>query len=266
MAKKLVTDTHLSNIADAIRTKNGTSNKYTPATMANAILAFPVATDYNWMGLNVECLSSSFYHSVIYVPSTTYEGWAASTTAKALVASKNMTAFTASSMDSYAYMIRWTVETNISYLSTATLKAFPIRAINLFDQQIIRRPSSLSNIQISAFNSATTINPLALGWMQYYNTSGSLTYTWAATYGFYGSVVAPAITNSTSANITVTPRVPSLYTRCSSTLFATARKEDVDIANTYYTIHAELYRMDANCCERQRYGSLVDIINRQEET
>ena len=261
MGKKIVTDTHLYNIADAIRTKNGTSNKYTPATMASAILAFPTATDYNWMGPNVECLSSSFYHSVVYAPSTTYENWTASTTAKALVASKNMTAFTAENMDEYAYLIRWIVETNISYLSTATLQAFPIRAINLFDQQIIRRPSSLSNIQISAFNSAVTINPLALGWMQYYNTSGSLTYTWAAAYGFYGAVVAPAITNSTSTNITVTPRVPSLYTRCSSTLFAVDRKPEVDIANTYYTIHAELYKMDANCCERQRYADLVDIIN-----
>lgn len=265
MSKKLVTTTHLSNIADAIRAKNGTSNKYTPATMASAILAFPAATDYNWMGANVECLSSSFYHSVVYAPAATYSAWTASTTAKALQASKNMTSFIASSMDSYAYLIRWTVDTQISYLSTATLQAFPIRAINLFDQQIIRRPSSLSNIQISTFNSATTINPVALGWMQYYNTSGSLTYTWAAAYGFYGAVVAPAITNSTSANITVTPRVPSLYTRCSSTIFAVGRKADVDIANTFYTVHAELYRMDANCCERQRYADLIDVINSQED-
>lgn len=266
MAKKLVTDTHLSNIANAIRTKNGTSNKYTPSTMASAILAFPAATDYNWMGANVECLSSSFYHSVVYVPSTTYEAWTASTTAKALVASKNMTAFTASDMDHYAYLIRWIIETNISHLSTATLQAFPTRAINLLDQQIIRRPSSLSNIQASAFNSAITINPVGIGWMQYYNTSGSLTYTWAAAYGFYGTLVAPAITNSTSANITVTPRVPSLYTRCSSTIFAVGRKEEVDVANTFYTIHAELYRTDADCCERQRFESLVDIINGQEES
>lgn len=266
MAKKaLVSKDNLKNIADAIRAKNGTSNKYTPRNMASAIMAFPAAVDYNWMGTNVECLSSSFYHSVVYVPSTTYEGWTASTTAKALVTSKNMTAFTASSMDSYAYLIRWTIDTNISYLSTATLQAFPTRAINVLDQQIIRRPSSLSNIQASAFNSAITVNPLALGWTQYYNTSGSLTYTWAATYGFYGALVAPAIANSTSTNITVTPRVPSLYTRCSSTIFAVDRKEDVDIENTYYTVHAELYRMDANCCERQRFASLVDIINTTEE-
>ena len=261
MSKKLVTTTHLSNIADAIRSVNGTSNKYTPATMASAILAFPESVQYNWMGPNMECISSSFYHSVVYVPSTTYANWTASTTAKALVASKNMTSFIASDMDHYAYTIRWIVETNISYISTATLKAFPVRAINLFDQQIIRRPSSMDNIYASTFNSAVTVNPVALGWMRYYNTSGTLTYTWAAAYGFYGAVVGPAITNSTSTNVTVTPRVPSLYTRCSSTIFATARKPEVDVANTYYTIHAELYRTDADCCELQRYADLVDLIN-----
>ena len=143
MAQKLVTDTHLINIADAIRLKNNSSSKYTPATMVSAIEAIPTAVPYNWMGSNVECLSSSFYYSVVYAPSTTYANW----------------------------------------------------------------------------------------------------------------------TTSTTANVTVTPRVPSLYTRCSSTIFATARKPEVDIENTYYTIHAGLYRMDADCCERQRYGSLVDLIN-----
>lgn len=37
MAKGLVTDTYLSNIADAIRTKNGTETQYKPSEMAAAI-------------------------------------------------------------------------------------------------------------------------------------------------------------------------------------------------------------------------------------
>ena len=37
MAKVLVTDTHLTNIADAIRDKKGTSDTYKPSEMANAI-------------------------------------------------------------------------------------------------------------------------------------------------------------------------------------------------------------------------------------
>ena len=261
MAQKLVTDTYLSNIADAIRSVNGTSNKYTPATMASAILAFPLAVSYNWMGPNMECISSSFYHSTVYLSTTAYSTWTASTTAKALVASKNLTAFSASNISQYAYLIRWIIEANVSYISGATLQAFPIREINLLDQQIILRPSNTTAIAASSFTSAVYVNPLSLGWMRYYNASGSLTYTWAAAYGFYGTIVAPAITNSTAATPTVTFRVPSLYTRCSSTLFATGRKSQVDISNTYFTVHANLYRTDADCCERQRYADLVDLIN-----
>ena len=41
MAKVLVTDTNLTNIANAIRGKNGTQTTYTPAEMAAAITAIP---------------------------------------------------------------------------------------------------------------------------------------------------------------------------------------------------------------------------------
>lgn len=37
MARGLVTDTYLTDIADAIRTKNGTETQYKPSEMANAI-------------------------------------------------------------------------------------------------------------------------------------------------------------------------------------------------------------------------------------
>ena len=37
MAKVLVTDTHLTDIANAIRDKNGSTDTYKPSEMANAI-------------------------------------------------------------------------------------------------------------------------------------------------------------------------------------------------------------------------------------
>ena len=48
MSKVLVTDTYLTNIADAIRTKNGGSSQYTPGQMAAAILALPEKVDEQW--------------------------------------------------------------------------------------------------------------------------------------------------------------------------------------------------------------------------
>ena len=41
MAKVLVSESNLQNIANAIRGKNGTSNKYNPSQMANAIQNLP---------------------------------------------------------------------------------------------------------------------------------------------------------------------------------------------------------------------------------
>ena len=41
MAKVLVSESNLTNIANAIRSKNGSSNTYTPAQMGPAILAIP---------------------------------------------------------------------------------------------------------------------------------------------------------------------------------------------------------------------------------
>jgi hypothetical protein len=41
MAKVLISDTNLTNIANAIRTVNGTSNTYTPSQMSTAITNIP---------------------------------------------------------------------------------------------------------------------------------------------------------------------------------------------------------------------------------
>ena len=263
MSKKvLISKQNIQNIADAIRTKAGTSSKYTPIAMPSAILAFPASVPYNWMGANVECISSNFYSSTIYLNTTTYSTWTASTTAKSLKATTSLDVFTATDMNQYAYLIRWVVEATVSYLSTATLKVLPLKEINLFDQYVIKRPSSLDNIENYNFNSAIYVNTQALSWMRYYNASGDATYTWAAAYGFYAGAPTPAFTGSTNTSPSVTFKTPSLYARCSSTLFSVDRYNDIDINNTYWHMHAELYRMDASdCAMHQRYKYLMDRIN-----
>ena len=248
----------MTNIADAIRYKSGTSEAFKPAIMASAIMSLP-GGPYNWMGSNVEFIST-LYSSIIYLPSS-YNSWTASTTAKAFVGSKALSTFTATNMSDYAYMLRWIVEANVSHLSTATLVTLPTREINIIDQVIMRRPTALSHISADNFNGNLYINELGLSWMQYYNSAGTFTYTWAATYGFYGAATAPAFNSTTALSPTVTPKTPILYARCSSTIFATARAVDIDTSNTYWNMVCMLYRMNADCCLRQRYEELVDVIN-----
>ena len=261
MGQILVTDTNLTNIANAIRNKNGTTNKYTPANMASAINAIPGGA-FNWMGDSVECLDDSLYDATVQLSSTTYSTWTASTTAKSLKSTTSLSTFSAD-MENYAYLLRWVTVAHVALKETATLNAIPYQLqINLFDQQIMRRPNSLADIQANNYDGNVYVNTAALGWMRYYKTDGSLSYTWGSSYGFYGAVPTPTFASSTADTTNVTPKTPILYTRCSTTYFDTARKDDIDIANTYWTIHGELYRMDLEKnCMRQRYTDLIDIIN-----
>lgn len=258
--KALVSRSNLRNIANAIRTKNGTTSKYTPANMASAITAIPGGA-YNWMGEGVECIDNNLYDATVGLADTTYSTWTASTTAKSLKATQSLSTFPATDMENNAYLIRWVVTTDVAHNDDATLVTLPVKQVNIFDQQIIRRPSSLVNIQADNFNANVYVNTATLAWMQYYNASGVLTYTWASSYGFYGSVPTPTFSSSTVASPNVTPKTPILYARCSTTYFSTDRYDDIDIENTSWHIHGSLYRMDADCCMRQRYGQLVDVIN-----
>lgn len=250
----------MTSIADAIRTKGGTSAFLKPINMADAIASLPGGA-YNWMGANVTCLDSNIYSSAFYLSATTYSTWTPSTVAKAFVASKNLSTFEATNMSDYAYMLRWIVEAHVSQLSGATFVTMPTRQINIIDQVIMRRPTALSHISADNFNGNLYLNELGLSWMQYYNSAGTFTYTWAATYGFYGAAAAPAFNSTTALSPIVTPRTPSLYARCSSTIFAVARASEIDLSNTYWNVRGMLYRMDADCCLRQRYEELVDVIN-----
>ena len=92
MAKVLVTNTYLSNIADAIRGKNGTTNTYTPAQMAPAITAITprlqaktgivatttpvtVTADSGYEGLSsvqVAAITIGVYYTGITVPSASF--------------------------------------------------------------------------------------------------------------------------------------------------------------------------------------------------
>lgn len=61
MAKVLVSDSNLQAIANAIRSKNGTQNTYTPSTMATAISNIPSGG------------GSSNWHDISYSDGTVYD-------------------------------------------------------------------------------------------------------------------------------------------------------------------------------------------------
>ena len=64
--------------------------------------------------------------------------------------------------------------------------------------------------------------------MLYYNTSGTATFTWSSTYGFYPAAVAATFSSSTTDTPNITIKTPTLNARCNSSYFAVARGSDVD--------------------------------------
>ena len=80
--------------------------------------------------------------------------------------------------------------------------------------------------------------------MRYYgSTTGTLTYTWAASYGFYFSATAPAISSTTAVSPTITPKTPVFNARCSTTYLSTANAGLVDQENSIWWIRgAKVYR------------------------
>ena len=220
-----------------------------------------VAVPWTWMGEEPTVVNSSFYSDSYLLGSTSYNGWAGSTTAKAIVASAAAGTFVASAMNEYEYLINWQMDVNCVLKSTATTKAIPIRECANVWQLVTRRPNSVANITADNFNGNTAYTFFTAPYLQYWNTSGSSTYTWSNTYGIYGTVQNPSFNNSTSDSPTLTMKTPIWYARCSSTYFATGRVGDIDQTATTLKRTCKIYRVKKGTAPREMYEGLVDIIN-----
>ena len=220
-----------------------------------------VAVPWTWMGEEPTVVNSSFYSDSYLLGSTSYNGWAGSTTAKIIVASASAGTFVASAMNEYEYLINWQMDVSCTLKSTATTKAIPIRECANVWQLVTRRPSSLGNISSDNFNGNTAYTYFTAPWLKYYNTSGSSTYTWSNSYGIYGTVQTPTFSSTTADSPTVTLKTPIWYARCSSTYFATGRVGDIDQTETTLKRTCKIYRVKKGTPPKEMYEGLVSIIN-----
>lgn len=220
-----------------------------------------VAVPWTWMGEEPTVVNSSFYSDSYLLGSTSYSSWTGSTTAKAIVASKAAGTFVASSMNTYEYLINWQMDVAVTLKSTATKKAIPIRETANVYQLVTRRPNSTANITNDNFNGNTAYTFFTAPYLQYWNTSGTSTYTWSNSYGFYGTVQTPTFSNSTADSPTVTIKTPIWYARCSASYFATGRVGDVDQTATTLKRTCKIYRVKKGTAPREVYEGLVDLIN-----
>lgn len=215
-------------------------------------------TAWSWLAVEPKLISAQGSHAMT-LADTDYESWSASTTAHTLVATSNLSTFSAD-MVNKAYALRWRWQIEIGTLAGVTLKALPLWQCGEIWQIIFRRPNNLTNIVNNNFAGNAVVTSRNAPLMKYYNSSGSLTFTYSSSYGFYCAATAPTFSNSTSDSPTVTIKTPTVSCRCSSTYFATGRKTYIDTA-TKISYICDLFELPPQCMERQVHEGLVDLYN-----
>lgn len=215
---------------------------------------------YDWHGEEAEFVSEIYAPHEFALEDTSFNGWTPSTTAKAIKATATAGTFSAD-FSQYEYMLKWLCEADLVYAEDTTAKARTERMSAVICQILLRRPNSLANIQADNFagNACVTARTSAL--MEYYNASGSHTYTWAASYGIYAGATAATFSSATATSTTVTVKTPAWNARCSTTYFSTTVAKAVDQTNSKFRMKCDLYRFKVGSPERSITNELVDLFN-----
>lgn len=216
-------------------------------------------TTWDWKSVEPKLIGTIVTRSYT-LADTDYSTWEASTTAKALIATENATTFVAD-MANKSYALRWRWQIDVKHLSGVTLKALPVYQCGEIWYLLCRRPSNLTNITADTFNGNVAVNTRSPAIMDYWNSSGTHTMTYAASYGFYCGASAPTFSSSTSNTPTVTVKTPIVNTRCNSSYFATARKTYIDTATPIKFICEQYELPTLTCMETQLHQGVVDLYN-----
>ena len=191
---------------------------------------------------------------------TDFNTWTPSTTAKVILASSTADTFSAD-FSADEYLLHWKCQFDAAYNTGAVKKVQVYREVVEIWQALFRRPNSLDNIALNnhAGNACVTLATVPI--LVYYNSSGNLAYTWAASYGIYPSATAATFASTTDEQTTVTIKTPAYNARCSNTYFSTTRAAELDKANSFIVLKGELLRASIGGTERSLFDSLISLYN-----
>ena len=259
MSKYTVEDTTLTGLANAARGFTHTDAAMTLAQISAAM------SNYAWrfMGDGAELLNGNLYSKTTKLSATDFASWTPSTTAKDIIASTTLSpTYDATDMLTYEYYLVWKCYSQIVSAASATKKALPLMAAAYQVQNIFRRCGSLTAIGNGTPLTNVCNNLLASTFLKYYGTTtGTITYTYAASYGIYFTPTAATFSNATSDTPKITIKTPKVSARCSTTYMSTTNAGLIDQDKTEITIKGELWRARAPGALRSIYDSLYPIIN-----
>lgn len=235
MAKVLVTESYLSDIADAIRAKNGTASTYTPAQMAAAVTALPSggAAAFPPGGVNASLIET--HSSIITLADTNYPSMTMTTSQQTIQASV-----------SGAY-----VSSYFPHKTTDTIVVQQVFAHHVYNgadgrakmNNTYRIHYTYYSYGRSANNGSTTRSgTLTFYYLDYLNTSGAQAYA-SGTYGIYGTA-SSCSTSASGSNMRVTVASPTWYGRANSTYCKLDNINKLDTTNTKLYWVVDIYSVD----------------------
>ena len=217
--------------------------------------------DMAWLGKDAECINENVYSKTDVLANTSFKGWTPSTSAKTILTTATAGTFSAD-LSQYEYFIIWECGVDPVYTGTPTEKALTLFNRCYLVQQIFKRPSSWTNIEEENYNGNACVTLFTPNFLRYYGTTtGTVTYGWGISYGFYFSATAATFASATANATTVTIKTPALATRCSTTYFSTGNAALVDQENSTFFIRCKLYRVERTSILFGIYKHLVELVN-----
>lgn len=273
-------DSDLTSVANAIRTKGGTSASLAfPAGFVSAINAIPTGSGidveplsvtqngtysaptgkayspvtvnvsgggggaYPWFSPSAELVQRLYTGTFNLSADTDFDSWTPSTTASVILPESAVDDFTyTTSLTDYDIAFVFNTMVDVKYLPGATMTAAVIK-FGASLRYLVFGNLATTDLTAGVPSSYTTYSLGDLKGTSYYNGSGALVGRMSLQYGaaYFTSNRAP--TNSFSSGLyTATWKRPSFSARCSSSYFSTARKAEVDSANSSIVMTVDLVR------------------------
>lgn len=269
-----------SNVSNTYQLSTLGATTYTPSNVAQEIAAgqyltgaqtisaiappyYDMSGSMSWLGAGAE-LVHEITPITVALKDTDFNTWTPSTTAATVVASQTLSGSTQKYVATdllldggYNYINIWCMKLPVVYTGSPTNTARTLFSCGLLVQAIFRRYSSYTNLLDGNMNNNVTAQTTLATFERYYNSSSSLTYTNAASYGFYFANVAPTISSTTAQSPTITLKTPTMSARCSTTYLSTANCGLVDKTNTKLTITCKVYRVKQDCYLQGYYRYLA---------
>lgn len=236
-----------------------------PKTGGGEAEFYDMSDPMSFLGKDVEVVETDFYSKVDTLDNTDFNGWTPSSTAKVIVPSVTLTdaKFTATNLADYEYFMEWQVGVDPVYTGTPTQKALPQLMRCYMLQEIGRRPGSWATIQSETFTTNVNVNWPLYSFLRYYGTTtGSITYTWGASYGFYCAYTAPTLSSTALISPTITPKTPTISSRTSTTYMSVTNAGLIDQANSkWWILGTKIYRVKTDGPLIGMFHGTVDCIN-----